>query len=126
MTSWLENKVDSADNPGTPTTPTRSVDGAAFVPSASKYVMCMYTLELDCDNDEVCTVELRSDAANPPLTVRASAYLAPSDPGAATPKVVARQQLTYVAQPGHFVKLVKTGGSTGTASVAHQTELAIS
>lgn len=120
---WLENKIDSVDNPGTPTTPTRALD-TAFVPSASEYVMGMYTLQLDCDNDETMLVELRSDAANPPTTVRASAYLAPSDPGAATPKVVAHQQLCYVAQPGHYVKLVTTG--TGVASIAHQTELAIS
>lgn len=120
---WLDGKIESVDDPGTPTATARALD-ADFTPSATKHTLVMYTIELDCDNDESATVELRSDAATPPVTVRASAHLAPSDPGAATPKVVSRQQLTYVVPPGHNVRLVKSG--TGVASIAHQTEMVIS
>ena len=133
MATWLENKIEGYDDPGAPTTPTRALD-TPFQPSASKHVLGMYTLALDCDNDETVTVELRSDAVNPPTTVRASAHLAPSDPGAATPKVVTRQQLVYVVPPGHYVSLAVPPGhyvslaksGTGDASIAHQTEMVIS
>lgn len=118
---WLDNKIDSVDNPGTPTTPTRALD-VAFAPHATDYVMGMYTIEMACDPGESSVVELRSDAANPPTTVRCSAKL--SADAALGGSVTGRQQLTYVAQPGHFVKLVSSG--TGAASIAHQTELAIS
>jgi hypothetical protein len=84
----------------------------------------MYTLTLDADNDETATCELRSDSAATPTTVRCSASLAASDPGAATPKIVGRQQLTYVVPPAHTVKLVTSG--SGVVTLTHQTEMVIS
>lgn len=118
--SWLENKIESADDPGLPVATARALD-AAFVPNADKHVLAMYTIELNCDTTESSVVELRSDAANPPTTVRASAKLLPTLTGGGS--VIARQQLTYVVQPGHYVKLVSSG--TGVATIAHQTELVI-
>lgn len=121
--SWLSDKIESLDDPGAPAATSRALN-TPFAPSATKHTLVMYTLNIDCDNDETATCELRSDAVSTPTTVRASAHLAPSDPGAATPKVVVRQQLVYVVPPTHFVSLVTSG--TGVVTIAHQTEMVIS
>lgn len=119
--SWLENKIESIDDPGAPTTPTRALD-TSFQPSTTKHALCMYTIEMNCDTTESCVVELRSDAADPPTTVRASTKLLPTLTGGGS--VIARQQMTYIVPPGHYVKLVNT--ATGVSTIAHQTEMVVS
>lgn len=117
--SWLSDKIESLDDPGAPTTPTRAI-GTEFTPSATKYVMGMYTINIVNTSGQTATVELRSDSASPPTTVRCSAKLI----SGATDGQTVRQQLTYVCPPGHNVKLVASG--TGTATISDQTEMVIS
>lgn len=117
--TWLGDKVNSLDNPAAPTTPSRAI-GTAFQPSTTKYVLGQYTIEMDSDAGESVLVELLSDAANPPTTARASAKNALTG----GTKLVARQQLTYLVPPGHYVKLVVT--QTGTSSIANQVETEVS
>lgn len=119
--SWLSTKIESLDDPGAPTTPTRALD-TPFQPSTTKHVLGMYSVNLACDEGETSTVELRSDAVNPPTTVRASAHFAAG--AAAGASAAARQELVYVVPPGHYVSLVAAG--TGVATIAHQTEMVIS
>lgn len=120
MASWLENKIESADDPGAHVATARALD-ADFTPHATKHTLCMYTIELTCDDGEEASVELRTDAATPPVTPRASARFKNVACGAVS---VVRQQLTCVVQPGQKVRLVKAGA--GDAAIAHQTEMIIS
>jgi hypothetical protein len=117
--SWLSDKIESLDDPGAPTTPTRAI-GTGFAPSATKSVWCSYTINIVNTSGQTTTVELRSDAADPPTTVRTSAKLI----SGATDGQTARQQLTYICPPGHNVKLVASG--TGAATISEQTEMVIS
>lgn len=118
--SWLSDKVDKLDEPGAPVATTRALD-ADFTPSADDHTLVMYSIELTCDAGEDATVELRSDAATPPVTVRASARL---NVGAGGVTTTVRQQLVYVVPKGHNVRLVTSG--TGVAAIAHQTEMVVS
>lgn len=116
--SWLENKIESLDDPSAPTTPSRTI-GASFAPNATKWVMCSYTVEADVDATESTSVKLLSDASDPPTTERAEFKVV----GAASDeKAVIRNQLTYMCPPGHFVKLVHAG--TGTSAIQQQWETA--
>lgn len=104
-----------ANNPDPPTTPARALD-AVFTPSPSKWVLCIYTIQLVEGTAQTSTVELRSDSASPPTTVRCSAILAATT-------VTGRQLLVYLCPPGDNVKLVSSG--TGTPTIVHQTECAL-
>lgn len=116
--SWLENKIESLDDPGTPVTPSRTI-GTSFAPSATRWVHCSYTVEADVDATESTSVKLLCDAADPPTTERAEFKVV----GAASDeKAVIRNQLTHMCPPGHFVKLVHAG--TGTSSITQQVETA--
>lgn len=117
--SWLTDKIESLDDPAAPTTPTRALD-TEFTPSATKHVLGMYTINIVNTAGQTTSVELRSDAASPPTTVRCSAKLV----SGATDGQTAQQQLTYVCPPTHKVKLVAAG--TGTPTIAAQTEMVIS
>lgn len=118
--SWLENKIESADDPGATVATARALD-ADFTPNATKHTLCMYTIEMTCDDGQDVSVELRTDAATPPVTARASARFKNVTSGNVS---VVRQQLVCVVQPGQKVRLVKAGA--GLAAIAHQTEIVIS
>lgn len=107
-----------ANTPDAPTTPTRALD-AVFTPDASKFVLCVYTIQIVGAAGTTCAVELRSDSAVTPTTVRCSATL--TVVGAGDSDTV-RQILVHLCPPGHTVKLVSSG--TGVPTIAHQTETA--
>lgn len=112
--SWLTSHV--RDHVAAPSASARSLD-TSFQPSATGHVLVGYTIQHVCAHGNDGTVELRSDAADPPTTVRAISRGAVTDDAAA---VTTNQQLSYIVPPGHYVKLVKQG--TGTITVAAQYE----
>lgn len=115
---WLENKIESVDDPSAPTTPVR-VLGTPFIPSATRWVLCMYSFELDVDATEDRSIKLLSDVDADPATERAEWKLVGAT---GDEKLVARAQLVYMCPPGHSVKLVAAG--TGTSSITQQCEVA--
>ena len=117
---WLDEKIDELDNPGAPVATSRALN-ASFKPSVTKFTLAMYTIQFACTDGQVASVELRSDAVDPPTTVRASARL---DVAGTAAVQTSRQQLTYIVPKDHFVSLVSAG--TGTPTIAHQTETVIS
>ncbi len=100
----------------TPATPTRALD-ATFTPSATNYTLCSYTIEFATAAGNDGSVELRSDTASPPTTVRESARSAL----VGGTSITIRQTLRYLCPPAHTIKLVTAG--TGTITIAHQTEV---
>src|SRR5678815_4563571 len=97
--SWLSDKIESLDDPAAPTTPTRTLD-TEFTPSATKWTLCSYVVQLVAADAATPSVELRSDSASPPTTARAVASLAPTSTGGS---VTVKQTLTYLVPPGHKV-----------------------
>jgi hypothetical protein len=112
---WITQKARKASLPDAPTTPSRSI-GAAFQPSATKAVLCSYTVQLVETTGQHGTVKLLSDAANPPTTERSQADINNANAATHTASV----ELTYLCPPGHYVKLVSSG--TGTPSITQQVE----
>lgn len=112
----------------TPATPTRAI-GAAFQPHATKAVECSYAVKAQVTNPLVAgtsttTVQLLSDAANPPTTVR-DVVEATSGVGLSVTIALTTSNtaaLRYLVPPGHFVLLKQTVAGTGTASLVAQTE----
>jgi hypothetical protein len=88
----------------TPTLPARTLN-TTFTPSPTNNVFCAYTLELvgTVAAGTDVQVELRSDAASPPTTVRASARLALV--GTSGDLLRSRQVLSYIVPPGDNVQL---------------------
>lgn len=114
---WLTIKARKASLPDAPTVPSRVV-GTAFQPSATKAVLCSYTLQLLETTGQHGTVKLLSDAANPPTTERTQADINNANAASHT----ASDQLTYLCPPGHYIKLVSSG--TGTPTITQQVETA--
>lgn len=114
MTSWL----DKHTSPEAPTVSTRALD-TAFQPSATKWTQVSYCIQHVVGDGNDGKVELKSDAANPPTTIRATSRVALAG---ATGTI--DHNLTYLVPPGHYVKLVSSG--TGTPTIACQVEDAIS
>lgn len=106
----------------TPVTPARALD-TNFQPSATRPVFAVYTVKLAISllTTTTVTVELRSDAANPPTTVRAQAH------NSSTPAIDLDSQvdipMAYIVPTGHFVRLQTSG--TGTATLVRQTEIVL-
>lgn len=113
--SWFKAKR----TPDPPITTTRALD-AAFTPDAAKAVLCVYTIQLIAAGGASALVELRSDSAATPTTVRCSASLAVTGAGDSD---TVHCVLVYLCPAGDNVKLVSSG--TGTPTVAHQVETAI-
>ena len=113
--TWTARK----NTPDPPITPTRALD-TTFQPSATRYTLLMYTIQLVGAAAQSGTVELRVDTASPPTTARASAMLAVTGAGDSD---TTRSMVIGVAAPGDNVRLVFAG--TGTPTIAHQTEIAI-
>lgn len=114
MTTWLEGKLASSNDPAAPTTSTRAVDTQWA--NASGWVLGNYTIEITITSGQDCTVDARCDAADPPVTSRGSAR--------SNVVGIVRQHVTMLIPPGTNAKLVKSG--TGTATIVSQTEDVIS
>lgn len=112
--SWLTSHV--RDHVAAPSTPSRALD-AAFQPNANGHVLCGYTIQHVCAHGNDGTVQLLSDAANPPTILRGLSRAALTDDAAS---MTVAHQLTYIVPPGHYVKLVSSG--TGTPSIVAQYE----
>lgn len=118
--SWLGDKIESLDDPQTPSTPSRALD-TEFTPSATKWVFCSYVVQLAVAAGATASVEFRCDAASPPVTVRDVVSMTVVGAGDTdTVKLAVR----YLVPPGHIVKLV-SAGATPTITVV-QVETAIS
>jgi hypothetical protein len=96
----------------TASTPARALN-TTFAPSATKYTMCIYSIQLVQTAAQDGTCELRSDAASPPTTVRCSMRNVLTGTN--------RSVLVYIVPPGQNVRLVTSG--TGTFTIANQTEI---
>jgi hypothetical protein len=118
--TWLSDKIESLDDPGAPVTSTRTLD-TEFTPSATKYTLVSYVVQLLVAAGATASVELRSDADSPPTTVRDVASLAVVGAG---DTVTVKQSISHLVQPGHVVKLVSAG--TAATITAVQVETIIS
>ncbi len=108
----------------TAATPTRAL-ATTFQPSATRPVMCTYTIEASVTitllAGQTAQVELRSDTASPPTTVRAQVSVQAS--GVLGLARTDRQQLSYLCPAGHNIILVKSGA--GTATIVSQNEVTL-
>lgn len=106
MTTWLDGKMN-AHSPSAPSTPSRVI-GTAFQPSVARTSRCAYTVQLVATSGQDGNVQLLSDSANPPTTVRAEARNASTGGGTIA------EELTYDCPAGDYVKLVAAGNTTNT------------
>lgn len=109
-----------------PTTTTRTVN-TNFQPSTIYDAHVIYSLTSTCTatllGGQTQTIELRSDAASVPTTVRSTYTNSNSVALAIAITVVNTQagQLSYIVPRGHFVRLNSTGSCTS-VSVVSQVE----
>lgn len=110
-------------------TPSR-VLGTAFQPSTTKSVLCIYTISISCSatiagGGQTGSVELRSDSAATPTTVRSQIANTNSVSLAVAVGVVNTQVsvVCHLVPAGDFVRLVSAG--TGTISIVNQTEVTV-
>ena len=114
-----------------PSSPSRSL-GTAFQPSATRPTFVSYSgrivSQITLSGGQSGRIELRSDASNPPTTVRARVA------GGATGTVVAgvsqsdtaEAPLSYIVPAGHFVLLQSVNEtSTPTYSIGAQVEIVL-
>jgi len=105
-------------------TPSRAI-GTAFQPSSTKVTNCTYSVNIQCSSlllgNASGKIELLSDAANPPTTVRAT--VAQSISGVLSLVNGNTQPLAYKVPIGHYVLLKSTTASGTVAySIVSQTE----
>ena len=126
--AYKDFKVPVATVPSTlvltASTPSRSL-GTAFQPSATKVTNCSYSVSVQCSSlllgNASGKVELLSDTANPPTTVRAT--VAQSISGVLSLVNSNTQPLTYKVPAGHYVLLKSTTvGGTVAYGIVSQTE----
>lgn len=110
-------------------TSTRALD-TTFTPNATKPTFVSYTIRFVVNGTDAAsktgTVELRSDTAATPTTVRCAVALTNAITtllGAITVGLTQDATLTYVVPPGHNVKLVSSGSAT--ISISQQSEVTI-
>ena len=109
-------------------TPTRVLN-TTFAPNSTRPVLVIYTVEISCTatllGGQAGTVELRSDMAATPTTVRSSVSNANTVSLAIALTAVNTQRgvLTYLVPPGHNVRLVVSGSATIT--LVNQTEVTL-
>lgn len=112
-------------------TPAR-VLGTAFQPSATKAVLCSYSVRTQATNPLIAgastsVVQLFSDAVNPPTTLRATAS-AESTVGVVVAIQITTSNttpLSYLVPIGHYVRLVASGTGTHAESIVAQVEEAL-
>lgn len=118
----LDGQVTVNSSPG------RSLD-STFQPSATRPVLVCYVIEFTTAatvaGGQTGTVELRSDAASPPTTVRGSVLdtLGVTLGISVNINHSSRVPLVYIVPAGHNVRLVSSG--TATISLASQTEITL-
>lgn len=114
----------------TPSTPSRAL-GTTFQPSATNAAMLFYSVAFNCTlsltGTQTSTVDLLSDTASPPTTVRGRVVAGLGGAltiglNIASPDT---KMLVYLAPPGHNVRLVSSGTCASVTLVA-QSEVAIS
>lgn len=112
----------------TPSTPTRTI-GTAFQPSATNAVLCIYSIQIACTasltGGQTGTVQLLSDASNPPTTVRATIGNQNTSTLTIGLTIVNNQTatLSYLVPIGQYVKLVSANVTgTPTFTMIAQTE----
>lgn len=114
-----------------PSTPSRALN-TTFTPDANHYVMCIYTISISAtatlSSNQNALVELRSDSATTPTTVRCSTASGVNlTLGVALGFTNSQSTvLVYIVPPGHNVKLVSTLTGTPTVTLVNQTEITIS
>lgn len=112
----------------TTSTPTRTLN-STFTPSTTKAVFVSYSVSISCTaslaGGQNGSIELRSDSASPPTTIRAVSANANSVALAIALTVVNAQTtvLSMLVQPNDTVRLVSTGSCTN--SIVAQTEVAL-
>lgn len=112
----------------TPSTPSRSLN-ATFTPNASKAVMACYSVNISVTNpllagNSSATVNLVSDTASTPTTVRAVAA-ATSSVGLTVTVQITQQQTTplcYIVPANHNVRLNSSTSGTASVTIVAQTE----
>lgn len=107
-----------------PTTPARALD-TVFTPSAARPALVVYSLRVSLPGSlttaQTGRVELRSDANNPPATVRAQMRM--SKGGGIDATVSTDESITYLVPAGHRVLLATvTESGTPAFSLTSQTE----
>lgn len=116
----------------TESTPTRSIGGAAFKPSAVAPAFVVYSVRivssLTVGGGQSGRVELLSDTANPPTTVRCRVAGGATGTGVVglTDTVTVENTLAYIVPTNHFV-LIRSVDEVGTPtySLPAQTEAAL-
>lgn len=115
----------------TVTTPARTLN-SNFTPSAERPTLCIYSCEIGgtttllSGDDGV--IELRSDTAGTPTTVRCSIRNRVFQGLGVTvgTNVITRSVLTYLVPPGHNVRLATvTLVAAPTFAIIHQTEITL-
>lgn len=126
----LDGKVDNLQTTliVSPTNEVREFE-IPFVISYDNYTLVIYTLELEVTfslvSTQEITVDLLSDAENPPTTSQGNVKLE-GDQGlglSVTTTIKQRQQLVALIPPGNHL-LLQTSG-TGTATIINQLELVL-
>lgn len=126
----LDGKVDNLQTTliVSPTNEVREFE-IPFVISYDNYTLVIYTLELEVTfslvSTQEITVDLLSDAENPPTTSQGNVKLE-GDQGlglSVTTTIKQRQQLVALIPPGNHL-LLQTSG-TGTATLINQLELVL-
>lgn len=115
----------------TPSTPTRTLN-TAFRPSTTKATLVNYSVQVQAATpllagSATATVELLSDAAATPTTVRARASVG-QQVGLSVSVAITDSNvipLSYIVPAGHYVLLKSTVAGTASASIVAQTEEAL-
>lgn len=112
-----------------PSTPARTLNSAGFQPSATKPVLCSYTIQTQVTNPLLvgtssATVQLLSDSNSTPVTERCRVG-ATSGVGITVTVALTTANistLTYICPAGHYVRLVGATAGTATNTILAQTE----
>ena len=114
-----------------PTTPARTFN-TDFTPHATRPVLVMYSVQIGCTTTLLSgddgSIELRSDSAATPTTVRASMRNRLFQGLGVTigTNSVVRSELVYLVPPGHNVRLATvTAVAAPVYTIVHQTEIAL-
>lgn len=112
----------------TPATSSRALN-TTFQPSTTKAVEVCYTINLSVTNPllvgtSTAQVQLRSDAASPPTTVRDTVAASSAVGVSVTLQLTTGNVLSlrYIVPAGHYVRLVSSTTGTGSATIVNQVE----